>query len=58
MLELLGARTWKEFRYVRFQSGLPFIFDGMIIGFILTMIGTVVGEFVSGRPGSARWQGP
>lgn len=51
MLDLLGARTWEEFRYVRFQSGLPFIFDGMKIGFILAMIGAVVGEFVSGTPG-------
>lgn len=51
MLELLGARTWEEFRYVRFQSGLPFIFDGMKIGFILAMIGAVVGEFVSTTPG-------
>ena len=51
MLELLGAGTWEEFRYVRFQSGLPFIFDGMKIGFILAMIGAVVGEFVSGTPG-------
>lgn len=51
MLELLGAGTWEEFRYVRFQSGLPFIFDGMKIGFILAMIGAVVGEFVSTTPG-------
>lgn len=51
MLQLLGAGTWEEFRYVRFQSGLPFIFDGMKIGFILAMIGAVVGEFVSATPG-------
>lgn len=51
MLALLGAGTWEEFRYVRFQSGLPFIFDGMKIGFILAMIGAVVGEFVSSTPG-------
>lgn len=51
MLALLDAGTYEEFRYVRFQSGLPFIFDGMKIGFILAMIGAVVGEFVSGTPG-------
>ncbi|WP_049903775.1 ABC transporter permease [Halococcus agarilyticus] len=51
MLDLLGAGTWEEFRYVRFQNGLPFIFDGMKIGFILAMIGAVVGEFVSTTPG-------
>jgi NitT/TauT family transport system permease protein len=51
MLEVYGARTWQEFRYVRLQSGLPFIFDGMKLGFILAMIGAVIGEFISGSLG-------
>ena len=51
MLELYGATTWQEFKYVRLKKGLPFIFDGMKIGFILAMIGAVVGEFVSGTFG-------
>jgi len=51
MLVVYGARTWQEFRYVRLQSGLPFIFDGMKLGFILAMIGAVIGEFISNTPG-------
>ena len=51
MLEVYGATTWQEFKYVRFKKGLPFIFDGMKIGFVLAMIGAVVGEFVSGTFG-------
>ena len=51
MLEVFGATTWQEFKYVRFKNGLPFIFDGMKIGFVLAMIGAVVGEFVSGTFG-------
>lgn len=51
MLDVYNATTWQEFKYVRFKQGLPFIFDGMKIGFILAMIGAVVGEFVSGTPG-------
>ncbi|QLG28975.1 ABC transporter permease [Halorarum halophilum] len=51
MLQLYGATTWQEFKYVRFKQGLPFIFDGMKIGFVLAMIGAVVGEFVSGTFG-------
>ncbi|GAA0239490.1 ABC transporter permease [Haladaptatus pallidirubidus] len=51
MLEIYGSTTWQEFKYVRLRKGLPFIFDGMKIGFILAMIGAVVGEFVSGTPG-------
>lgn len=51
MLQIYGTTTWQEFKYVRLKKGLPFIFDGMKIGFILAMIGAVVGEFVSGTPG-------
>lgn len=51
MLEMYGATTWQEFKFVRLRKGLPFIFDGMKTGFILAMIGTVVGEFVSGTFG-------
>jgi NitT/TauT family transport system permease protein len=51
MLAVYGATTWQEFKYVRFKRGLPFIFDGMKIGFVLAMIGAVVGEFVSGTFG-------
>ena len=47
MLSVYGATTWQEFKYVRFKKGLPFIFDSMKIGFVLAMIGAVVGEFVS-----------
>ncbi|RDZ51332.1 hypothetical protein C5C07_17235 [Haloferax sp. Atlit-4N] len=51
MFHVYGATTWQEFKYVRFKKGLPFIFDGMKIGFVLAMIGAVVGEFVSGTFG-------
>lgn len=47
MLEVYGASEWQAFKYVRFKNGLPYIFDGMKIGFILAMVGAVVGEFVS-----------
>ncbi|MDR9431599.1 MAG: ABC transporter permease subunit [Natronomonas sp.] len=51
MLEVYGATEWQALKYVRFKNGLPFIFDGMKIGFILAMVGAVVGEFVSASPG-------
>jgi len=51
MLETYGATKWQAFKYVRFKKGLPFILDGMKIGFILAMVGAVVGEFVSNTPG-------
>jgi len=51
MLAMYGATKWQAFKYVRFKNGLPFILDGMKIGFILAMVGAVVGEFVSNTPG-------
>jgi NitT/TauT family transport system permease protein len=51
MLAVYGATEWQAFKYVRFKNGLPFILDGMKIGFILAMVGAVVGEFVSNTPG-------
>ena len=51
MLQMYGATKWQAFKYVRFKNGLPFILDGMKIGFILAMVGAVVGEFVSNTPG-------
>jgi len=51
MLAVYGATEWQSFKYVRFKKGLPFILDGMKIGFILAMVGAVVGEFVSNTPG-------
>lgn len=51
MLTIYGARTWQEFRYVRLQAGLPFIFDGMKLGVVLAMIGAVIGEFISSTLG-------
>jgi NitT/TauT family transport system permease protein len=51
MLEVYGATEWQALKYVRFKNSLPYIFDGMKIGFILAMVGAVVGEFVSKSPG-------
>lgn len=51
MLSVYGATEWQAFKYVRFKKGLPFILDAMKIGFILAMVGAVVGEFVSNTPG-------
>jgi NitT/TauT family transport system permease protein len=51
MLAVYGATEWQAFKYVRFKKALPFILDAMKIGFILAMVGAVVGEFVSNTPG-------
>lgn len=51
LMNVIGATTWQEFRYIRFFNALPSIFDGMKVGLSLAMIGAVVGEFVAGQQG-------
>jgi len=48
---LLGASTYQEYRYLRFPSALPYIFDALKIGIIAALVGAVVGEFVAATEG-------
>lgn len=50
-LEMVGASTWQEYRYLRFPNALPYIFDAMKIGIITAMVGAIVGEFVASSEG-------
>lgn len=47
----LGATYWQELKWVRFHAALPFIFDGLRIAATLSILGAVVGEFVSSSEG-------
>lgn len=51
LLDVIGATTWQEYRYVRFVNALPSIFDGMKTGVSLAIIGAIVGEFVAAERG-------
>ncbi len=47
----LTAGRWQTFKSVRLPFALPLIFTGLRIGLTLTIIGVVVGEFVTAQSG-------
>ncbi len=49
--KLAGANRWQLLRYVEVPLALPSLLGGMRIAFTLSVIGAVVGEFVSARQG-------
>lgn len=51
LLRSVGATKWQVFRYIRFPGSLPYIFAGLHIGVIFSLIGAVTAEFVGSRDG-------
>ena len=48
------ATRWQIFRIVQLANALPYIFAGLDIGIVLSVIGTIVGEFVGTTTGLGR----
>jgi NitT/TauT family transport system permease protein len=51
LLRSLSASRWKIFRYVQLPEALPFVFAGLNIGLVLSVLGAIVGEFVGAKAG-------
>ncbi|MCB0170054.1 MAG: ABC transporter permease [Anaerolineae bacterium] len=51
MLTAFTASKWQIFRMVKVPTALPFIFAGLDVAGILSVIGAIVGEFVGARAG-------
>jgi NitT/TauT family transport system permease protein len=51
MMRSLRATRWQIFVKVRFPSALPFIFAGLSMAIVYSLIGAIVGEFIGGRYG-------
>jgi NitT/TauT family transport system permease protein len=51
MLRVFGASPWMQFRLVRFPSALPYVFAGLDIAIVLSVIGAIVAEFVGAQKG-------
>jgi NitT/TauT family transport system permease protein len=51
MLTVFGAGRFQVFRMVRFPTALPFIFAGLDIGIVFSILGAVVGEFIGAKEG-------
>lgn len=47
----LSASNWQIFYTIRFPSAVPYIFSGLRIGATMTMIGLIVGEFITAQAG-------
>jgi len=53
LMDSLGVSTVQEYRFVRFPTALPFVFDGLKIGVNLAVIGVITAEFVLPGEGSS-----
>ncbi|MCR1783746.1 ABC transporter permease [Nocardioides carbamazepini] len=51
MLKVFGAGRWQVFRKVQMPSAMPFIFAGIDIGIVFSILGAVVGEFIGAQEG-------
>ncbi len=51
LMRALGASPWQVFWKVRFPSALPFIFAGLDMAAVLSVVGAVVGEFAGAQIG-------
>jgi len=51
MLRVFGASKMQIFRMVRLPSATPFIFAGLEMGLVFSILGAVVGEFIGAQKG-------
>jgi NitT/TauT family transport system permease protein len=51
LMRALGARPWQIFWKVRLPSALPYIFAGLEMAAVFSVVGAVVGEFVGAQMG-------
>lgn len=51
LMVALNASRWQIFRFVRLPTALPYIFAGLDVGVVLSVIGAIVGEFVGANAG-------
>jgi NitT/TauT family transport system permease protein len=51
LAEATTASTWQIFRHVRLPYALPHLFAGLKVALTLSMIGVIVGEFVTAQAG-------
>lgn len=51
LMRSLSASRWKTFRYVQLPEALPFIFAGLNVGIVMSVLGAIVGEFIGAKDG-------
>jgi NitT/TauT family transport system permease protein len=51
LMRSLDATRWQTFRLVKFPNALPFLFAGLDIAIVFSVLGAIVGEFVGAQRG-------
>jgi len=51
LMRSLDATRWQTFRLVKFPHALPFVFAGLDIAIVFSVLGAIVGEFVGAQRG-------
>jgi NitT/TauT family transport system permease protein len=51
LMRSLRANRWQTFRLVTFPNALPFVFAGLDIAVVFSVLGAIVGEFVGAQQG-------
>jgi NitT/TauT family transport system permease protein len=51
LMRSLDASRWQTFRLVAFPNALPFVFAGLDIAIVFSVLGAIVGEFVGSQRG-------
>ena len=51
LMRSLDASRWQTLRYVTFPNALPFVFAGLDIAIVFSVLGAIVGEFVGSQRG-------
>jgi NitT/TauT family transport system permease protein len=51
LMRSLKASRWQTFRLVTFPNALPFLFAGLDIAVVFSVLGAIVGEFVGAQQG-------
>lgn len=51
LMRSLSASRWKIFLMIQFPEALPYIFAGLNIGIVLSVLGAIVGEFIGAKEG-------
>ncbi|KQV06323.1 ABC transporter permease [Leifsonia sp. Root112D2] len=51
VMRSLNATRWQTFRHLELKSTLPYVFAGMEVGIVFSVIGAIVGEYLGGSSG-------
>jgi len=51
LMRSLSATRWQTFRLVKLPNALPFVFAGLDIAIVFSVLGAIVGEFVGAQRG-------